>query len=269
MLRFHHSVIFAAAFSLAACTQPPLAPKVGGPMESAVTTQDWDMVAHRIAGELRARGMLLAPQAAMAPGTPPWGPYYINATTPDSAFLRSVSGTLKSDIIAAGGTVATVPDGAVVINLRVDFVKHGPREQVPAGAGTGAGALVGLGSIAGSRAATATGPWGAAGIAAGSAVAGGLIADSFLSNNPTMMGEAQWLASISSKQQVLMAVSGAAYISSADIPLYSGDVRLADMTTPGVSTNLEVRRLRYAGSGGGPRPAAPPPVAPATPPCRC
>ena len=265
MLRLHHSVICAAALTLAACTQASLAPKVGMSQESAVTAQDWDQIAHRIAGELRQRGMLLAPQAGIAPGAPPWGPYYVNVTTPDSAFLKSVANSLKADIISAGGTVAQVPNGAVVINLKVDFVRHGPREQVPGGAGTFGGTMAGLGIIAGSSAAAATGPWGAAGIAAGSAVAGGLLTDNFLLANPTMMGEALWQASISSKQQVLMQVGGAVYIASGDIPLYTGDARLAEMTTPGAAMQLQTIRLRYGASG----PARPAQPAPAAPPCRC
>ena len=266
MLRLHQSVICAAALTLAACTQAPLAPKSTVSMESATTTQDWAGVAHRIAGELRQRGMLLAPQAGMNPGAPPWGPYYVNATTPDSSFLKAVADTLKADIISAGGTVSPVPEGAVVINLKVDFVKHGPREQLPGGLGTTVGTIAGLAMIGGSTAAAATGPWGAVGIAAGTAAAGGIIGDTFFLNNPTMMGEAIWQASISSKQQMLMQVGGGMYISSADIPLYTGDARLADMTTPGVSTRLETHRLRYSMPAAAPaQPAAPP----ATPPCRC
>lgn len=267
MLRLHHSVICAAALTLAACNQAPLAPKPYVSMESATTDQDWQQIAHGIADELRQRGMLLAPQAGMTPGSPPWGPYYVHLLTPDSAFLKSVANTLKADIIRAGGTVASVPDGAVVINLKVDFVRHGPREQAPAGLGATAGTLGAIGAIAGSSAATATGPWGAAGIAAGSALASGLVVDQFLRGNPTMMGEALWQASIQSKQQVLMQVGGAVYISSADIPFYTGDVRLAEMFTPGASLRLETIRLRYAG-GGYAQPAAAP-AAPTTPPCRC
>ncbi len=267
MLRLHQSVICAAALTLAACTQAPLTPKAAVSMDSATTGQDWQQISHRIAWELRQRGMLLAPLAGVTPGAPPWGPYYVHVLTPDSAFLKSVADTLKADIIGAGGTVAAAPDGAVVINLKVDYVRHGPREQVPGGAGAAVGTLVGLGKIAGSPAAHATGAWGAAGIAAGGALAGGLIADSFLTNNPSMMGEATWQASIHSRQQVLMQVGGAVYISSADIPLYTGDVKLAEMSTPGASMRLDTIRLRYSG-GYAARPMAAP-VAPVTPPCRC
>ena len=266
MLRLHHSVICAAALTLAACTQAPLTPKAAVSMDSATTNQDWQQISHNIAGALRQRGMLLAPMAGITPGSPPWGPYYVHVQTPDSAFLKSVADTLKADIISAGGTVASAPDGAVVINLKVDYVRHGPREQVPAGAGAAVGTVLGLGTIAGSSAARATGSWSSAGIAAGSALLGGVIADSFLMNNPTMMGEALWQASIHSKQQVLMQVGGAVYISSADIPLYTGDVKLAEMTTPGASLRLETIRLRYSGGGGPAQPMAAPP---ATPPCRC
>ena len=103
MLRLHHSVICAAALALAACTQAPLAPKSSVSMESATTSQDWAGVAHRIAGELRQRGMLVPPQAGATPSASPWGPYYVHAVTPGSAFLQSVATSLKSSIIAAGG----------------------------------------------------------------------------------------------------------------------------------------------------------------------
>ena len=245
MLRLHHSLLCAAALALSACTQATLAPKTGVSMESANSARDWQRIAYRITGELRQRGMLVPPQAGVAAGSQPWGPYYVHVLTPDSAFLKSVADTLKADIIAAGGTVAQTPDGAMVINLKADFVRHGPPEQMPGGAGTLAGTLTGLGLIGGSAAAAATGTWGLVGITAGSALGGGMLADQFLRANPTMVGEAHWQASISSRQQVLMQVGGAVYINSSDIPLYTGDVQLAEMTTPGSATRLETRRLRY------------------------
>jgi len=71
MLRFHLGVIYmgsalcAGAMALTGCTQAPLAPKLDGPMESAVTGKDWNNIAHRISAELSARGMLAAPAAGV------------------------------------------------------------------------------------------------------------------------------------------------------------------------------------------------------------
>ena len=254
--------------AVTACTQAPLATKTGVAMESAVTARDWGAVAQRITGELRQRGMIVPPQAGVAPGTAPWGPYFVHVTTPGSAFLQAVSDALKADIIASGGTVARVPDGATVINLRVDFVRHGPREQIPGGLGTLVGTTAGLATLAASPGAGAAtlGSWGAAGVTAGAGLVSGMLIDQFLLNNSTMAGEAIWSASISTPQQVLMQVGAPVYISSTDIPFYTGDARLAELTTPGVSTRLETKRMRYSGGGGGMPAAAS--AAPATP-CRC
>jgi len=251
MLRLHHgfklSLFCAAALAVTACTQAGLAPKTQVQMESAMTGRDWDAVAARIADELRQRGMLVPPQAGAAPSSSPWGPYYVHAVTPGSAFLQSVSASLQSAIIAAGGTVARTPEGATVINLRVDFVRHGPREQAPGGAGTVAGAAYGMSSIAGSSAMAnaSTTMWPAAGAAAGAALATGFLADQFLLANPTMAAEATWQASISTSKQVLMQIGAPMYIASGDVPLYAGDVRLAEMTSPGAATNVAVRKMRY------------------------
>jgi len=271
MLRFHLRVIYAGgvicagALALAGCTQAPLAPKLDGPMESAVTGRDWNNIAHRISAELGARGMLVPPTAGLSPAAQPWGPMFIHTTIPDSAFLKAVAMVLKADIIAAGGTVADVPTGAMVINLNVDFVRHGPKEQAPGGIGTYAGMLAGLSALSHATAVTTAAPWVTAGAQIGSVVAAGVLTDVFLLNNPTYTGEAFWSASIMSKQQVLMQVGGAVYIPGPDIPLYAGDAKLAALTTPGVSDQLQVVSLRYAMPAAAPRPAA----APANPPCRC
>ena len=76
-------------------------------------------------------------------------------------------------------------------------------------------------------------------------MATGFLADRFLLSNPTMAAEAVWQASISTSKQVLLQVGAPMYIASGDLPLYAGDVRLAEMTSPGTATNVAVRTMRY------------------------
>jgi len=243
MLRPHLGVFAAATLALAACTQPPIALKDGAPQQSATSVRDWDSVAHRITGELTQRGMLLAPQPGVTPGAPPWGPYYIHVVTPGSSFLQAVADTLKADIANHGGTVARIPDGAVVINLQVGYVKHGPRDQLPGGELTALSvAAVAGGIIAG---VSPTSSWAAGGTAAGALVAAAVAGDVYKGMYPTLNGELIWQASIVTPQQVLMQVGAPLYVSASDIPLYAGDVTLTQMTTPGAPTVLEARRMRY------------------------
>lgn len=262
MLRLHHIALLAAAVALGACTQPPITPKTTLSQESATTTRDWTVPARRITAELRQRGMLLAPLPGLTPGTPPWGPYYIHVTTPQSAFLRGVEDTLKAEIIANGGTVARVPDHAVVINLKVDFIKHGAPEQVPPGLATTIGTIVGIGMLASGPGASAAviGNWASTGIKAGAAAASGIAVDSLLSSYPLLNAEAVWTATIAGPQQVMLLVQDRFYVPVSDLPLYQGDVRVAEITTPGPAMTPPVRRMRYTSGYARVAAAVPPPT---------
>jgi hypothetical protein len=262
MLRLHHCALLAAAVSLAACAtnQPPVAWKTDNqPQQSANTVRDWDKVAGRITSELAQRGMLIAPKEGATPATPPWGPYYVHVQVPRSTFLQSVGESLRTNIVNAGGAIARSPAGAVVINLDADFIKHGPREQPAGGEATAIGTAVAAGAaIAGGT--PYANPWIAAAVAGGSALALGILTDAYISQYPMMNGETTWRATIVSPQQALMRVSGTLYVSTGDLRLYVGDVKLAEMSTPGAAANLQVKRMRYAG-GYAPAaaPASPPP----------
>ena len=247
MLRLHHSALLAASVVLAACaqSQPPVAVKIDNrPQESANTVRDWDKVALRITTELAQRGMLITPQPGITPATPPWGPYYVHVLTPRSTFLQSVAESLRTNIVNSGGAIARTPAGAVVINLQVDHVKHGPREQPAGGEFTALGTAVAVGAAISGGTPYAN-PWIAAAVAGGSALAGGILADAYLSQYPLMTGEVMWRASIVTPQQVLMRVGSTVYVSSGDLALYAGDVTLSEMTTPGVAMLPPVRRMRY------------------------
>jgi hypothetical protein len=243
MLRPPLGALAVAALALAACTQPPIALKDGAPQQSATSVRDWDNVAHQITAELTQRGMLLTPQPGVAPSPPPWGPYYIHAVTPGSSFLQEVGDTLKADITNRGGTIARVPDGAVVINLQVDYLKHGPRDQLPGGELTAIAVASGAGALISAMSPATT--WASGGIAAGTLLGAAVLGDVYKSAYPVMNGEVIWRASIVSPQQVLMQVGAPLYVSAGDIPLYAGNVKLAQLTTPGVSTMVEARRMRY------------------------
>jgi len=240
--------------------QPPVAMKVDNrPQDSANTVRDWDKVAGRITAELAQRGMLIAPQPGVTPATPPWGPYYVHVQTPRSTFLQSVAESLRTNIVNSGGAIARAPAGAVVINLNADFIKHGPREQPAGGEATAIGTAVAAGAVIAAGAPYAN-PWIGAAVAGGAALAGGILTDAYISQYPMMTGEAVWRATIVSPQQALMRVGGTLYVSTGDLPLYVGDVTLAEMTTPGAAPNLQVKRIRYAGGYVHPAaPASPPP----------
>jgi hypothetical protein len=243
MLRPHLGIFAAAALALAACTQPPVALKDGTAQQSATSVRDWDSVAHRITAELTQRGMLLTPQPGVAPSAPPWGPYYVHVVTPGSTFLQAVADTLKADIANRGGTVARIPDGAVVINLQVDYLKHGPRENLPGGELTALGVAAVAGGIVSGVSPLNT--WAAGGTAAGAVLGAAVAGDLYKGMYPSLNGEVIWQASIVTPQQVLMQVRAPLYVSSGDLPLYAGDVKLTQMTTPGTPTVLEARRMRY------------------------
>jgi len=243
MLRPHLGALAAATLALAACTQPPIALKGARSQQSATSVRDWDRVAERITAELTQRGMLLVPQPGAAPSPPPWGPYYIHVVTPGSSFLQEVATTLKTDITNRGGTIARVPDGAVVINLQVDYLKHGPRDQLAGGELTAIAVASAAGGLISAMSPANT--WATGGIAAGTLLGAAVLGDMYKSAYPVMTGEVMWQASIVSPQQVLMQVGAPLYVSAGDIPLYAGDVKLAQLTTPGTSTVVEARRMRY------------------------
>jgi len=247
MLRLHHSALIAAAALLTACasTVPAVTLKLDSkPQEAVNAVRDWDKVAARITAELSQRGMLIAPQPGVTPATPPWGPYYVHVLTPGSTFLQSVADSLRTNIVNAGGTVARTPAGAVVINLSVDYVKHGPREQLPGGEFAALGTVIAAGAaIAGGT--PYSNPWVAAAVAGGSALAYGILADAYAAQYPSLGGEMMWRASVVSSQQVLMRVGAPVYVPTGDLPLYRGDTTLAEMNTPGTVMAPAVRRMRY------------------------
>jgi len=242
MRAYLSAAMVSMAAAVAGCNQPAVALKPLAFQESATTVRDWDRVAHRISFEMVGRRLL------PGYGTPPdpermmFPAFYVYVVQPESTFLHEVAEELQNDILHEGGHVARSPAGASVINLSVDFIKWSPRDKPPGGAFTALGAAAGVGILVGATTPWShwTGAWDEALLATGA----GLLTDTVIALTPTMNAEAIWEASIVSPDRLLFDLREPIYIREGDIPLYSGNVRLAHISSPGPTSTLVARRIR-------------------------
>jgi hypothetical protein len=205
-----------AACALAGCSQPAVPLKRPAFQTSENSIRDWNEVAHRIADQMTARGLLPIPGQPQPAFGATVRPVYIRVQAPDSAFLHQVATQLESIIILTGAVVARAPAEATVVNLDVDFIRW-------SGGGTTIGPLY-----------------------EAAAIAVGAFTDTVVAFVPTSRTEIVWQATIVADDQVLMNLHDKAYIREDDIPLYARATKLAPIASMGVSTQTpRARQIRY------------------------
>lgn len=231
----------ALALSLSGCSQPAVAPKPFAFQDSALTVRDWDTVAQRIASGLAERGFVpnLPPPGQVAVPTA-MHPIYVQILAPGSTFLHEVREALQSEILKRGGLLARTPEGVIVVNLDVDVVKWGAREQAPGGLATALGLAAGTGILLANAAPLS--PAAGFGIAAGA----GLATDALQSIVPNTNAEAVWEASIISDTQILLDVRAPIYITASDVLLYHSGTRLGPIQSLRPASISYPRQLHYA-----------------------
>lgn len=241
--------LLAATCLLAGCNQPAVTPKPPAFQDSENTVRDWDQVATRIADGMAAQGYLPTPvqPGAVAPATPSpvfiQRPVFIRLQAPDSAFVRSVAESLRTEVLQRGGTLARTPAEATVVNLDVDFIRWGPRDKPPGLTGTLASALAVPGTVIGASLPMST--WTAADAAAFTAFGLGAFTDALVAMTPTMNAEAIWQASIVTPARVEMMLRAPIYIRAPDIPLYAKATSLTPMDSWSSTASLPARVIRY------------------------
>jgi hypothetical protein len=229
---------------LGGCNQPAVTPKMPAFHSSENTVRDWNDIAHRIASEMAARGLLPSPGQLLPANPAPPLPVYVRTPAPGSAFLSVVASELEADILQSGGSVARTPYGTTVVNLDVEFVRWSPRDKPPGLIGTTAAIAAIPGIVLGASAPMST--WTAADAASFAAVGYGLFADAIIALTPLTNTEAIWKATIVTDDRVLMTLQEPVYIRAGDVPLYA---KAADV--PLISTGrdahppLPARTIRY------------------------
>jgi hypothetical protein len=228
-MRAHTTLCLAALCLLGACNQPAVTLKAPAFQSSENTVRDWNDVAHEIATELAAHGLL--PGLPPAPGQPtyPPKPIFVMVQAPNAAFIHEVAAELKADILARGGAVARVPTGATVVNLDVDFVKWSPRDKPPGLLGTTAAVLTTPGIVIGATGAMNT--WTAADAAGATAAGLGVFIDGLIALTPLTNAEAVWRASVVTDDQVVMQIEKPLYIRDRDVPLYTATAHLVPVAS--------------------------------------
>jgi hypothetical protein len=239
-MRRQTKVCLAALCLLGGCNQPAVNLKPPAFQSSENTVRDWNDVAHAIAAEMTAHGLLAA-----GPQGFPAKPIFVRVQAPGSAFVRQVGTELEADILSRGGIVARTPFNATVINLDVDFVKWSPRDKPPGLLGTAAAAATIPGIAIGASAPLSAGT--AAAVGGLTAVGFGIAADTVIALTPTTNSEAIWEASIVTNDQIILRLQQPIYVRDRDIALYSKTANL----TPVVSwsdgnASLAPRSLRLA-----------------------
>jgi hypothetical protein len=210
------------------------------------TVRDWNDVAHEIASEMAAHGLL--PPAPLDPAQPQSysnKPVFVRSQALGSAFVRQVAAELEADVLSRGGAVIRSPEGATVVNLNVDFVKWSPRDKPPGLVGTIA-AVEGLSGIV-VAASLPMSTWTAADAGIAGAVGWGVLSDTVIAMTPTSNAEAVWEASIVTDNQIVMRMQKPIYVRDRDIPLYATTARLTPVSSwiEG-SAGLPARPLRLA-----------------------
>ncbi len=233
--------ILCALAALGGCTEPAVALKPLAVQESAVTVRDWSRVALAIADRMSMTGLLAPPIVAGGrpiPVSRPYGPYYVQVLAPGSTFLKEVADALRGAILRRGGSVATTPEGATVVNLDDDVVRWGSMPVPPNGLFTLLGAAGGVAALAGSGGHLT--PLAGAGVGLGS----GIALDTVLALAPKTRAEVVWKATIQSRRRLLMEMRRPMYISAHDVPLYLSELHLAATSSPGRRLFLRARRMR-------------------------
>jgi hypothetical protein len=225
--------------ALGACTQPAVAPKAPAFQESENTARDWVTVAQQIAGSLSQRGFLPSPVMPGSEPPPPRPPIFVQVDAPGSTFLQEVRQGLQDEILRRGGTLSRMPANSVVVNLDVDVVRWGARNQPAAGLATVAGLAAGTGVLLANAAPLS--PAAGFGIAAGA----GLALDAILAMTPRTNTEAIWKASIIAEDQVVLSISGPVYIGPSDASLYASETRLSPTVSFSAANQPIPRQLRF------------------------
>jgi hypothetical protein len=226
------------------CNQPAVTLKAPAFQSSENTVRDWNDVAHRIAAEMAALGLLPSPYQPTPPVAPPPKPVFVKVLAQDSAFVRMVARELESDVLQSGGVVVRSPNGATVVNLDVDFVRWSPRDKPPGLLGTAAAITAIPGIVIGASAPMST--WTAAGAASFAALGYGLFYDAVIAMTPLTNAEAVWKATIITDDRVVMSLHEPVYIRAGDIPLYAKAAAIAP--TPSWSNrqpSLAARPMRF------------------------
>ena len=235
----------AALCLLGACNQPAVSLKAPAFQSSENTVRDWNDVAHEIAAQMAAHGLLppVAPEVSSAPYVAK--PVFIHVQALGSAFAQQVATELRADILARGAIVARNPVGATVINLDVDFVKWSPRDKPPGLTGSVA-AVEGISGVV-VAASLPMSTWTAADAAASGAAGFGILSDALIALTPLSNSEAVWKASVVTDDQVVLSLQKPIYIRDRDISLYA---KTADLTPVASWTDanepLTARPLRLA-----------------------
>jgi hypothetical protein len=242
-MRRLNKLSLAALCLLGGCNQPAVTLKPAAFQNSENTVRDWNDVAHQIAAEMTARGLLPAPVTTPGQRAAPVKPVFIRVQAPGSAFIRQVGTELEADILLRGGTVARTPAGATVVNLDVDFVKWSPRDKPPGLLGSTAAVAAVPGTVIGASVPMST--WTAADAAGFSAVGLGVATDTVIALTPMTNSEAIWEALVVTDNQIVMRLQQPVYVRDRDIPLYTKTATLTAVASwsDGAST-LVPRSLR-------------------------
>ncbi len=157
------------------------------------------------------------------------------------SLLEEVRDALEHDILALGGNVSTVPEGAIVINLDVDVVQWNSWLQPHDGPiGTAAGLAVGTGALLANG-----GPYSPA-AAFGMATGAGIALDLLKAMTPDTNVEAVWKASIYKDGALLMEERAPVYIPADDAYLVASRTHLSPVESLEPRTLATVTKLRYA-----------------------
>jgi len=194
------------------CTRPAVAPEAPALQKQAWALRDWQDVARQIATDMQRDGFL--PSLTRPELPPPRVPYFIKVRTADSKFLHEVGESLKSEILARGGAVASTAYGAAEIDLDVDVVHWPARHRAPDAIGTEMGLASGTGVLL-ANAAPLT-PAEGFGLLAGA----GLVSDLLRTMTPTTDTEIAWGASITMGNRVVFEVRYPMYVGDHDDYLY-------------------------------------------------
>lgn len=116
-------IAVAALVCLQGCSRPFATPKPPGFQDKAEALRDWDDVAAKIASEMVRQGVLRDPMQPSIRIQEQQNPYYVNAVSQPSPFLREVQESLVEKIVQHGGSVARTPIGASVIDLDLSVVQ--------------------------------------------------------------------------------------------------------------------------------------------------
>jgi hypothetical protein len=108
-------------------TLPAMSSEAWAPQDVATNVQDWDRAAAKIADGLEYNGMLGSRYSQSHPSSSNPGNTFLLRIQGGSMFLRQLKGAVETEITRRGGTTSDSPNGAIIIDLRVDVVQWGSR----------------------------------------------------------------------------------------------------------------------------------------------